>query len=249
MKKNILFGVWTALSVLCLIYGITLLAVGAGTLFFAVWIGLAFIFAIFSAVVKRDMWRSIPRGLRIAFIAVFCVGLTAFTAVEGCIISGFDAKGEDNLDCILVLGAQVYKSGPSAVLKCRLDKAAQYLQANPQTVCIVSGGQGNNEPFAEAVGMADYLKEIGISEDRIILETQSSNTMENIVNSKVFIDEGASVGIITSNFHMFRAVQTAKWGGLENICAISADTPILYLPNNMFREFFGEVKFLIKSRL
>jgi uncharacterized SAM-binding protein YcdF (DUF218 family) len=61
----------------------------------------------------------------------------------------------------------------------------------------------------------------------------------------VLIEETATVGIVTNNFHVFRAVQTAKREGLENVCGIAADTTKLYLPNNMLREFFGEVKFLL----
>jgi uncharacterized SAM-binding protein YcdF (DUF218 family) len=149
------------------------------------------------------------------------------------------------MDYIIVLGAQVYENGPSTVLQFRLDKAIEYLDDNPETICIVSGGQGYNEPFPEAVGMAAYLEDNGISEDRIILESESSNTEENIANSMVLIEETASVGIVTNNFHVFRAVQTAKREGLENVCGIAADTTKLYLPNNMLREFFGEVKFLL----
>jgi len=116
---------------------------------------------------------------------------------------------------VVVLGAQVRKSGPSLVLRYRLDKAIEYLDENPNTICIVSGGKGPNEPFPEAQGMADYLKEHGIDEQRILEEPDSKTTEENIVNSKKLIsDDNASVGVITNNFHMFRALQIAhKYGG------------------------------------
>jgi uncharacterized SAM-binding protein YcdF (DUF218 family) len=220
-------------------------AVGSGTGFFAVWIGLAVIFGFFSMAAKKNLWNCLPACIRIALIVLFCLGLVIFVVIEGCIFSGFHEKGKDNLDYIIVLGAQVYENGPSTVLQFRLDKAIEYLTDNPETICIVSGGQGYNEPFPEAVGMAAYLEDNGISEERIILESESSNTEENIANSMVLIEETASVGIVTNNFHVFRAVQTAKSEGLENVCGIAADTTKLYLPNNMLREFFGEVKFLL----
>jgi uncharacterized SAM-binding protein YcdF (DUF218 family) len=220
-------------------------AVGSGTGFFAVWIGIAVIFAFFSVAAKKNLWSCLPACIRIALIVLICLGLIIFVVIEGCIFSGFHEKGEENLDYIIVLGAQVYENGPSTVLQFRLDKAIEYLEDNPETICIVSGGQGYNEPFPEAVGMAAYLEDNGISEDRIILESESSNTEENIANSMVLIEETASVGIVTNNFHVFRAVQTAKREGLENVCGIAADTTKLYLPNNMLREFFGEIKFLL----
>jgi uncharacterized SAM-binding protein YcdF (DUF218 family) len=247
MGKDILFSVWGALAVLCLLYGMLIFVAASGTGFFAVWIGIAFIFGIFAWVVKRGVWCEIPGCLRGTFIVLVCIGLAVFLVVEGCILSGFREKGEAKLDYIVVLGAQVYENGPSVVLKFRLDKAVEYLEDNPETICIVSGGQGYNEPFAEAVGMAAYLKKNGIAEERIILEAESTTTAENIANSLKFISEGASVGVVTNNFHVFRAVQTAKRAGLTNVCGIAAGAKLLYLPNNMLREFFGEVKFLLTN--
>lgn len=91
------------------------------------------------------------------------------------------------------------------------------------------------------------MKEKGIAEERILLESESSTTEENIRNSSCMIKEGASVGIITNDFHVFRAIQTAKAQGLKNVCGIAADSNRLFLPNNMLREFFGEIKFLLTS--
>ncbi len=134
---------------------------------------------------------------------VFCI-------VEGCVISQMHADGREGLDYIIVLGAQVRKDGPSPVLKYRLDKAVEYLNENPDTVCIVSGGQGSNEPWSEAEGMARYLQEKGIDTARILPEDKSQTTEQNITNSKMLMKEGASVGIVTNNFHVFRALQIAK---------------------------------------
>ena len=59
------------------------------------------------------------------------------------------------------------------------------------------------------------------------------------------MEEDASVGIVTNNFHMFRELQIAKKQGLKNVCGIEAESTRLYLPNNMLREFFAMVKFLM----
>ena len=72
------------------------------------------------------------------------------------------------------------ESGPRAALKYRLDEAVEYLEDNPKTICIVSGGQGANEPYSEAEGMAQYLKEQGIAASRILLEDKSLNTEQNM---------------------------------------------------------------------
>ena len=110
-------------------------------------------------------------------------------------------------------------------------------------MCIVSGGKGANEPFSEAESMAEYLLKNGIEKSRIILEDKSTNTVENIRNSKALMDMSyRNVGIVTNNFHMFRAVQIAKAQGLKGVCGIAANSSVLYLPNNVLRECGGILK-------
>ena len=77
-------------------------------------------------------------------------------------------------------------------------------------------------------------------------ESKSKTTEENIINSKKLIaDENASVGIITNDFHVFRALQIARNNGLDDAQGIAAGSPPDMLVNNMVREFFAEIKFLL----
>ena len=245
MKKKITFLIFTVLAVLCVVYSGMVLATGSGTSFFLVWIGLAVLFFLFGYSIWKSFWKKVPRLVKGICIAVIAVGFTAFFIVEGCIISQMHEKGKAGLDYIIVLGAQVRESGPSAALKYRLDEAVEYLEDNPKTICIVSGGQGANEPYSEAEGMAQYLKEQGIDASRILLEDKSLNTEQNMEYSKALIKDGASVGIITNDFHLFRAKQIARKYGLDNVCGIAAKSTPVYLPNNMLREFLAEIKFLL----
>lgn len=245
MKKKITFLIFTVLALLCVVYSGMVLATGSGTSFFLVWIGLAVLFFLFGYSIWKSFWKKVPRLVKGICIAVVAVGFTAFFIVEGCIISQMHEKGKAGLDYIIVLGAQVRESGPSAALKYRLDEAVEYLEDNPKTICIVSGGQGANEPYSEAEGMAQYLKEQGIDASRILLEDKSLNTEQNMEYSKTLIKDGASVGIITNDFHLFRAKQIARKYGLDNVCGIAAKSTPVYLPNNMLREFLAEIKFLL----
>lgn len=245
MKKKITFLIFTVLAVLCVVYSGMVLATGSGTSFFLVWIGLAVLFFLFGYSIWKSFWKKVPRLVKGICIAVVAVGFTAFFIVEGCIISQMHEKGKAGLDYIIVLGAQVRESGPSAALKYRLDEAVEYLEDNPKTICIVSGGQGANEPYSEAEGMEQYLKKQGIDASRILLEDKSLNTEQNMEYSKALIKDGASVGIITNDFHLFRAKQIARKYGLDNVCGIAAKSTPVYLPNNMLREFLAEIKFLL----
>lgn len=102
---------------------------------------------------------------------------------------GAASSDEQNLDYVIVLGAKVKEEGISKSLKARLDKAIEYSQDNPGTVLILSGGQGPDEPVSEAKAMFEYLSYNGVPKDKMVLETFSTSTVENIAYSKVLIDK------------------------------------------------------------
>lgn len=251
-KVSFAMVLFAVLAVINIGYGIFVRAVGSGTLFFLTWEVLGAAFAVLAYMTYIDKWSEIsPKVMKGAYI-VLAVVLLALTLVEICIVGSFEDRGEDNLDYVIVLGAQVYEDGPSPVLKYRLDKAVEYLERNPDTKCIVTGGQGDNEPFAEADGMEEYLTAAGIDSNRIIKETESKTTSQNIRNCvKLLGDEAATkkVGLITNNFHLFRAKGIADKAGLKNYVGIAADSTPAYLPNNMFREFFGVCKDIFKGNM
>jgi len=156
-------------------------------------------------------------------------------------ISHFNDKGQDDLDYIVVLGAQMRNSGPSIIFKYRLDAAYDYLIQNPDTVCIVSGAKGNNESVSEGEGGKEYLVSKGIVENRIIAETNAVDTVQNIANSLEIIGDrdGLTIGVVTNNFHVFRGVHLARKLTDNEVYGIAAYTVPWYLPNNMVRECFG----------
>jgi len=234
----------------CLIYGLFVYRVQSGTYTFILWLALGMLFLVLAFGIHVQIGMKIPGLLRRILAVVIALVILVFAAVEGCIISGFFVEGEDGLDYIIVLGAQVYESGPSDVLEYRLDAAYEYLIENEDTVCIVSGGQGKNEPYAEAEGMYAYLVEKGIPAERILVEAESLNTEENLRYSSAYFDpETDRVGIVTNNFHVFRSVHLAKHLGMEHVCGIAAGIDPLYLPNNMLREFFGVGKDLLRGNI
>ena len=245
MLRRLAIVVCVTLALLSAAYAFAVLRTHSGTGFWKVWLVLAVVFALLAIGIACHWWAALPRIIRGAIIAVAAIGIVAFCTIEGCIIGNMNAQGEPDLDYVIVLGAQVRESGPSKALRYRLDRTIDYLEENPDTICIVSGGQGHNEPFSEAQGMADYLQKHGIAENRIIQESKSESTMENIVNSKKLMrQENASVGIVTNDFHMFRALQIAHANGLKQAQGIAASSPKDMLVNNMVREFFAEIKVL-----
>lgn len=217
---------------------------GFGTYFFLIWGGIgAACLGLGALVGNRKLMAAIPKPVKVAVGALVCAGAVTFCAVEGMILSEYGASAAPGADYCIVLGAQWKPSGPSAVLRKRLDKAVEYLKANPDTKVIVSGGKGANEPMAEAQGMYGYLVQAGIEEERILLEDKSRSTYENLVYSGGLLDkENDRVVIVTNNFHVFRALGIARKQNYGKVEGLAADSVLGMGPNNLLREFLGVLK-------
>lgn len=238
------------LSLFCFGYCFLIYSIKSGTRFYLIWAVGGFFFLGLTFFMHFHVWSMLPSVLQNIIVGCLMFGILLFVIVEVLIISHYWEKGEKNLDYIIVLGAQVKENGPSAALKFRLDEAYDYLIENENTICIVSGGQGSNEPCTEAQGMYEYLVKKGIEPRRIIKEDKSIDTSENILFSSQFLDkENDRVGIVTNNFHVFRGVHLAKHLGIKNVCGISARSNVYFQLNNMVREFFGIMKDLACGNL
>ena len=116
---------------------------------------------------------------------------------------------------LVVLGALVNGEEPSASLVERLAAAQKYLAAHPDTVAILSGGQGRGEAISEAEAMRRWLTARGIEEDRLIKEDLSTSTRENLDFSFSIIrsrgdDPANGVAILSSEYHLYRACRMAE---------------------------------------
>ena len=156
------------IGILCVLYGIMVLLIRSGTTFFVVWFALGAFFLLLGFLVQYRLLDKLPKILRTLFLIAVCAVILMLAVCEGFVLRGFGSRAPAGLDYLIVLGAQVREDGPSAVLKYRLDAAAQYLLENDSTLCIVTGAKGTSEPFSEDQVMKDYLVKAGISEDRII---------------------------------------------------------------------------------
>ena len=250
MGRKMVSIVCVLAALFCFVYCVVVFMVKSGGKFYLVWAVGGMCLLALAILLHFGIWDRIPLVLRRIFGAAVLIGVVLFVIVEGLILSRFHDKGKENLDYIIVLGAQMKPAGPSAVLKFRLDAAYDYLMENENTICIVSGGQGSNEPCSEAEGMYQYLTGRGIAPERLIMEDRSTDTSENIAYSMALIEKNdTSVGIVTNNFHVFRGVRLAKAAGVKDVYGIAARSNVYFQLNNMVREFFGIMKDLVCGNL
>ena len=241
--KKVFFIINIILCVISFLYGISILNVNSGSLFYLIWFLISAFFIIIDLLIYFKVFEKYKFFKKI-FIWVCSIGICIFLVILSLIISKMNVKPVKNLDYIIVLGAQVKESGPSVILRYRLDRAVSYLKENDNTLVIVSGGQGANEKATEASVMKEYLVNNGINENRIIIEDKSNTTKENLINSKKIIRDNKSIGIVTNNFHMYRALLIGKKYKVKAV-GIPSKSNSYYLPNNLLREVFAYIKFII----
>ena len=160
--------------------------------------------------------------LRTILSCLLCFGVLIFLGTEIIILNA--SKGSPETDCpyIVVLGAKVNGTSPSLSLSDRIRAAENYLKAHPDTIAVLSGGQGPDEGIPEAQCMFNELTKRGIAPERLWLEPRSTSTWENLNFSLDIIEEKTgirpdSIGLLSSEYHLFRAGLFAKDCGVEAI--------------------------------
>ena len=227
-------------AVLCLLYYIIIVIYsGVSTSFALIWPCLA----IFLGLLAAGWWFGsqhegrIPVWIGVSVGTVCAAGLLILVITEVLIgWSAITATGQP-ADYVIVLGARVRGAKISNSLKQRLDRAIEYSEEYPNTVLVLSGGKGPGEEISEARAMYEYLQYNGIPEDKLLIEDQSSDTVQNIEFSRTVIDrqeynkaqaarahlmefyrerpdgDTIRIGILTSNYHVFRAEAIARRQG------------------------------------
>lgn len=243
---DFMYYIWLVLAVACFAYYAVCAAyAGFGSSFIFIWLIAGAFFAVVFGVsfAGAKGFIAIPVWLARAFWCFMALGTALFIFLEGCVISQMNADTQENCDYIIVLGCQIRGSKVTKSLRKRLDKALEYCSKHPDTVVIVSGGKGEGEDMSEAEAMYNYLAERGVDESRIIKESQSYDTEQNMrYSARLIEDKTAKVGIVTSNFHVFRAKKLAAAKGLENVCAAAAASDPVLTVNYMVREAIGIIK-------
>ena len=179
------------------------------------------------------------------FTVVLAIGLLVVGVTEAIIIHASFGNPKEQVEYVVVLGAKVNPDGPSVSLWDRICGAYTYLEEHPNVIAIVSGGMGSDEPITEAECMYRELVELGIDPNRIWIEDEATSTWENMHYSLDLIEERTGIrptklGVLSSEYHLFRASLFAKACGIEEFVGVPARTSRLpQMINHFMREVAG----------
>lgn len=157
------------------------------------------------------------------------------------------ARFPEQVDAVVVLGAGLAHGEVTPLLRSRLDRGIAVFErsraAGRTPVVIPSGGQGDDEPRAEATAMAEYLVAHGVPAELVHPEDRSRNTEENLRFSRTVQQEAGAAGrtlVVTNDYHVMRAAMLARdTGGAAQV--VGAPTASWYVPSAFLREFAAVV--------
>lgn len=189
-------------------------------------------------------WLRAMAGTLAAFVLIELIMMAAVA------ITARTMDAPEHADCMIVLGGGLDRNTgkPMATLAYRLDRAIELFGEGYAPVIIVSGGQGADEIVSEAESMRNYLVQRGVPESAIIMEACSTTTRENMEYSKAIMDERGfkDALIVTSDFHLWRAMQLAKRAGIHAYSAGSRNSSnIFFTVKNLARETLSWIKFAL----
>ena len=94
--------------------------------------------------------------------------------------------------------------------------------------------------------MADVLTGQGVPADRLIIEDRAESTKENFRNLAGMISKDEPVVLISSNYHMDRAVRIASQEGFTHLLRLPAPSGFFAYGANMLSEIVLNLNDLTK---
>ncbi len=264
------------MNILLIIFGIisisydaTLILLNPGTFwdnvfsFTHIWLALGayLIFvAIYRIKTKHSFWSVWKRWVKLTVVSLGI--LTALISIINLalILNPAVVGTDEKADHVILLGGGISKDGvlPKSVMS-RVEKAAEYLNQNPDSICVVTGGTLDWLPYAEAPELKHQLVLAGVAPDRILVEDQAKDTIQNFQLSCKMLAEfkhattqeilQSTTAVVTSRFHLRRSERLARRMGFTNIKGIPAACPPVYVLHNYVREICAYVKLNLRILL
>ncbi|MBQ9990702.1 MAG: YdcF family protein [Lachnospiraceae bacterium] len=146
-------------------------------------------------------------------------------------------------DIAIILGAAASDSEVSPVFRERINHGIWLYENGYVKKLLLTGGTASGNNHSDAHMAMQYALSQDIPEKDILLEEESTITMENLDNAKVIMEEeGYSSAIIVSDpLHMKRSMYLAQQGE-KNLLFSSWPTP-----TTMYKSLKTQLPFLLRE--
>lgn len=203
-----------------------------------IWLALGAVF-IFTAIYRikkgHSVWLDIKRWIKICLLVLVGTGIIVSAINLYFILNPKLANISEPVDYVILLGGGIDKNGklPKNVLN-RVEATAEFMSKPEQkdSIVVVTGGTLHWLPYAEAPEIKRQLVARGIAENRILVEDQALDTIQNFqLSAKMLADYKkvsqneiliSDIAVVTNYFHLRRAERLAARMGFSSIKGIGA---------------------------
>jgi len=223
--------------------------------------GLYFIFAaIWRIKRKESFWSCWKKWVKITVSSCLALALIISIVNLSFICNPKLASDSEPADYVILLGGGIDKNGklPDSVLA-RVERTADYMNKQENAICVVTGGTLHFLPYPEAPEIKRQLVERGISDERVLVEDQALDTIQNFKYSLDLLCQHenksarqileSKITVITNDFHLRRAERLASRMGFKNIKGLAAKTPAFKIPHSYLREICAYIKLNLRILL
>lgn len=160
---------------------------------------------------------------------LLCVGVIGFVLMtmaplKYALYSAIESEAKNapqDFTYVVVLGGKIFpnenhplSSQITPSLLSRLSYAIEIIKSKPGTTLVLTGNGAGEKTEADL--MEQFALKMGVEKERIILEKESMNTDDHPKYLKGLLT-GKKFAIVTSAYHMKRALRAFKAQGLEGI--------------------------------
>ena len=120
---------------------------------------------------------------------------------------------EQNVDCVMVLGAGVWGNSPSHMLEERLNRGIEVYNSPATNRLLMSGDHGRTD-YDEVNVMKSFAMQSGAVSHEVFMDHAGFSTYESMYRARDVFDVDSLI-IVTQKYHLYRAVYDARKLGLE----------------------------------
>lgn len=215
--------------------------------FSSVWFWLSVVCFLWFSLRKLHLWANCPFAVKASVLSFFFLDVVFALISLFFIVQPAVSDGTENPEYVILLGGGITKERTLARnLQERVRFAAEYLEKHPTAVCVVTGGKGKFIPCPETDVLVPALMECGIPGERILVEQNAKDTIQNFQLSAKLLAEysgrsveeviSSPITVITSDFHLARGERLARRMGFTQVYGAASKTPWIFVPNVYCRE-------------
>lgn len=168
-------------------------------------------------------------------VVLLTAGLSLLTCLFWVLRFSWIRYREPSQGVLLLCGHRLVHGKLSDDYRARLVRAAELLDRHPNLTLVLLGG---GQPSEAAVGRDWLLRHHRVDADRLVLEEESTDSLENLVRARSLIEKDQPVSLMSSRYHLGRLQVLATQAGLD-VELIPAEPGLRLTPDtllNLLRE-------------